>query len=1330
MADSSNSNQSSNSNWRETIAPILEGFVPKTTSQENKKSLKVSLSNVKTNNSSVETGDDKQDIISNEAMSGEKALSCIIKPPTKTEILETISNGRQSSSFAGSLKEVGLGNSEIESLGSIHDSTDLAAMDNLVKLEKTKSIQTPIKPVLISNESQNSLTINSINMNPEDILKNANSLSRKSSFSSQSTSNNYLTSKTPLQSTSRSKPATPLKRTSETDIRSDSGSVSGITESEFSVTPTAAVKENVKKIGKIGVCALDNKVLSKPCRRILNRLMEHGEFETIIFGDKVLFDEDVENWPTCDFLISFFSNGFPLDKAIEYAKLRKPYQINDLTMQKLLWDRRLVLKLLQINDVPSPEKLEISRDGGPHIDDDLKKKFIEKGMPIDFSSKEPDWRMIDDDILEVDGKRLEKPFVEKPVNGEDHNIYIYYHSSNGGGGRRLFRKIGNKASEFDAELNMIRTDGSFIYEKFMDADNCEDVKAYTVSPKFCHAETRKSPVVDGIVKRNTHGKEIRYITALTDEEKIMASKVCSSFEQTICGFDLLRAQGKSFVIDVNGFSFVKDNNEYYDSTAKILKDMFIAAKEKKAADKEKLQNLKNKTKSLKKSKGIIKTIIEDDAERKRLHITKSEANLLKLNQHENQISSTNLKEYLETQNKLEEEKDQRWVFKGMVTIVRHGDRTPKQKHKYSFTSDIFISLLKGHKEEVIIRNVIDLEIALKALVIARDEKLEDLNKLCVLIDALSKKLNFPGTKIQLKPVLNKKTNEVEKVQFILKFFGEATHSAKYQASELGEQMRLDFGLLNKSILEDNNIKIFSSSERRVLYTAQLWAAALYGGAYENDIFIRKDLLDDSNAAKELMDKVKKKLKPLLRIGQEAPSDFTWPTNMPQPYLVMKRVCELMRYNKSIMDYHFEHSTPEELTAYQDKWCCAEDSKLFKERWDKLFAEFTTVEKVDPSKISELYDTMKFDALHNRAFLEKIFYPGDDNVVNEEIMNEDLVSNSLVNRYPINLLAKNNFKVSSTDKPGLAAPLTSPSALIDLTSKSRSVSVGSAASQSSNTTAFGSGYSHAPGSFTSQSVSSNLVPTPTPTSSTNPKGSVGSLGWVLEGKMNDKNSDSVFSGKDFSHLRELFKLSKVLFDFICPQEYGITDDEKLDIGLLTSLPLAKQILNDIDSMKAEQNPQCVAYFTKESHIYTLLNILYESGLPMRIARNALPELDYLSQINFELYERIDKATGEKTHSIRLKLSPGCQTQDPLDVQLDGRHYISCSPKISLTRHLDAAVFEDILRKKFTRVKLPDMFTAVNITSPSLTYKGYKVKDVMTNKFSLLSPSATLEEEEEQ
>lgn len=41
----------------------------------------------------------------------------------------------------------------------------------------------------------------------------------------------------------------------------------------------------------------------------------------------------MEEWPICDCLISFHSKGFPLDKAIQYEKLRKPYVINNLHMQ-------------------------------------------------------------------------------------------------------------------------------------------------------------------------------------------------------------------------------------------------------------------------------------------------------------------------------------------------------------------------------------------------------------------------------------------------------------------------------------------------------------------------------------------------------------------------------------------------------------------------------------------------------------------------------------------------------------------------------------------------------------------------------------------------------------------------------------------------------------------------------------------------------------------------------------------------------------------------------------------------------------------------------------
>ncbi|MDC3321537.1 hypothetical protein OAV88_02940, partial [bacterium] len=254
---------------------------------------------------------------------------------------------------------------------------------------------------------------------------------------------------------------------------------------------------------RVGVIAMDKKMKSKAMQAILSRMKD---FTLYKIGTQMLMNEDVSRWPKVDVVMFKRSSAdMPMSKILEFCKLHRPLLINDIaTQHDVLSDRRLVYETLQRVGVPVPEHFVMNRDGPKST-----------------------WTPMEEyeDYIVVDGERVDKPFVEKPVSGDDHNIYIYYPSSSGGGSKRMFRKRKNRSSQFYPDVSTVRREGSYIYEAYVYSLLCvsvffcfflfnsktniyinrymhtngTDVKVYTVGPQYAHAEARKAPTLDGIV---------------------------------------------------------------------------------------------------------------------------------------------------------------------------------------------------------------------------------------------------------------------------------------------------------------------------------------------------------------------------------------------------------------------------------------------------------------------------------------------------------------------------------------------------------------------------------------------------------------------------------------------------------------------------------------------------------------------------------------------------------------------------------------------------------------------------------------------------------------
>ncbi|VAH95592.1 unnamed protein product [Triticum turgidum subsp. durum] len=631
-------------------------------------------------------------------------------------------------------------------------------------------------------------------------------------------------------------------------------------------------------------------------------------------------------------------------------------------------------------------------------------KHLEKyGIPVpnyalvnrEYPYQELDHFIEQEDFVEIHGKRFLKPFVEKPANGDDHRIMIYYPNSAGGGMKELFRKVGNRSSEFHPDVRRVRREGSYIYEEFMPTGGT-DVKVYTVGPGYAHAEARKSPVVDGVVMRNPDGKEVRYPVLLTPMEKQMARDVCNAFRQMVCGFDLLRCDGRSYVCDVNGWSFVKNSYKYYDDAACIMRKIFLDAKaphlsstipptlpwKSKAPD----QSTEGLTRQ---GSGIIGTFGQSEE------------------------------------------------LRCVVVVIRHGDRTPKQKVKLKVTEEKLLNLMLKYnggkpRAETKLKSAVQLQDLLDAtrqLVPptrsgqesdSDAEDLEHIEKLRQVKAVLEEGGHFSGIyrKVQLKPLKwikvpehNGEGEEDRPIEalMILKYGGVLTHAGRKQAEELGRFFRNNIypgegtGLLRLHSTYRHDLKIYSSDEGRVQMSAAAFAKGLLD--LEGQLtpilvsLVSKDssMLDGLEDASIEMDEAKTRLHEIIISNAKANNtngsvEFPWMVDgaglppdaselLPKMAKLTKQVTaqvkllaegeeEKLALTSSFSRYDqakaLGKTTIDVARIAAGLPCGSESFLLMFARWKKLERDLYNERKdrFDITQIPDVYDSCKYDLVHN------------------------------------------------------------------------------------------------------------------------------------------------------------------------------------------------------------------------------------------------------------------------------------------------------------------------------------------------------------------------------
>ena len=1025
------------------------------------------------------------------------------------------------------------------------------------------------------------------------------------------------------------------------------------------------------------------------------------------------------------------NNSFENEKKVERYKK----QINDLENEennKILDMKRIINK--GNNNIEKDNNQDSNSTGRNKMksSDKLREQSNYEKRKSFLKSMENDLMEFDDHI-EYHGKKLYKPFVEKPLNGDDHDIYIYYPPNLGGGHKRLFRKTKEYSSFYFPTINEIRRDKKYIYEKFLQTDGF-DIKVYTIGENYAHAEARKSPTLDGKVNRTPEGKEVRYPINLTPKEKEIARKIVIKFKQNICGFDILRYEGNSYVCDVNGFSFVKGNKKYYEDCSILIREIVY--------------------------KGL------------KLPLRNNYANLVK-------AKAVNIYRTLKVPKLQRQTKEE---LRSIVAVFRHADRSPKQKMKLVIEDKIFLSLFdefgknngeKGYLGEIKLKKPKELKRVLSIVNEILEKKKEEKEIICTDINFYSKifqikmvlerNLNFDGLtrKIQLKPLkyeeyIDSSGNKkyiITKALMILKWGGFLTHTGSNQAKVLGETFRVRLyptsddektGLLRLHATYRHDLKCYSADEGRCLKTAANFLAGLL--EIEGNIIpiitsmVNADeknnkLLDmSSDEIHEIKKKIKMKLSECLNYDGPIKDKFN--------SLFTKE--SIYPTDDSSENNSDDEGFPDIFEGKENGGCSSSESSEENNTEEKNQENNKNLNQKKKEKEEKpIYELLNkignpLQRMKNVIRLLKNVIKNLQKYLSEENNEKDYTTYFITNKNQIER-RENDFlkktqehlvtKILGEDKKEINDQINNKeikkvelkrknSDKINQKNKNKNLLKNEEEKKVNNDK------NEIKNELTFDCLDENIALiykryVKLKNDFYNTKKDKFDISKIPD--IYDNIKYDLIHNKDLmdSNAYELFDEISILANFVMPFEYGITRDEKINIGLKIIKPLLNKILSDLidinssiyskkrknsnieedknwsglDATKMNANEvkstgrhvKSRFYFTCASHIYALLNIIgygYNSILTHNNKKSfeelmKIFDFDYCSHIIFRLFEDLNvDLQNPKRFRLEIIMSPG-SNQNPKEANKE--HSMSVAPWIFLNKNLNVEKMKQFLSK---------------------------------------------------